>query len=479
MALLDDLIEDAKSVAAYGQRSGRLRDNELSSAIAAIERLDKPNWTDPAAVALQTALDRAINNIAPTTLADLKDPNWAPFAAGRSRAVRRTQLAFVIFSLVLLLFTGFSTLVYKQGASIVGEIDELLNEKPRAAVSTILRQLNSEPTIDVSTTQIAADETYNLLVEQLQSFDDRYSTYRLQANKFLGENPLPHDLPMYWWRSLVTMIRGDATYSASPYAICDDDKVKTVATTLQPAAATGWSQTTASASAGAAASLAPAATVTAVVANEPPLPDKMREVRIRNFQVFCAQGLSNIDFGLAGYMSYSAAMQWWISAWGLLYLPALYGAFGATMYYMRRILDPTLPDPTLFHFIHRVALGAFAGVIVTWFWAPSNALTAGFTSVGLTLFTVAFIVGFSVDILFALLERFVNAALAVIKGADRRPNGSGPYYVSAEVAEAAINAAKGRASTPAPAPAASTETPKPAESEAAKQPIGPVAPEAT
>lgn len=413
--MLEKLLEDAKRVAAYGQRSGRLRDNELTSAIAAVHRMSAPlQWRDPEAVALQSALDRAINNIAPTTLADLNDADWEPFSPKRSDQARRTQLGFIVFSLVLLLFTGFSTVVYNKGAAIVSEIDKLLVDEPRAAIATIVRQLNSNPAILAASTEVAADETYTSLIEQLQTYDDRYSAYQSRANRFLGENPLPHDLLGYWWIRFSDWVSG-VKRNQTQYRPCDANGDLVLGPTA--AASTG------NASEGGAKALPP-------VANQADLPGRVKQTRLLSFQIFCAQGLNSIDFGLAGYMSYSAELQWWINAWGLLYLPALYGAFGATLYYMRRILDPTLPDPTIFHFIHRVALGAFAGVIVTWFWAPNNALTTGFTSVGLTLFTVAFIIGFSVDILFAILDRFVNAALGIVKGTDRRTHLSAPIYVS-------------------------------------------------
>jgi hypothetical protein len=402
MALLDELIADAKLVAAYGQRSGRLRDNELISAIAAIDKIPSPSWNEPTAVALQSALDRAINNISPTTLGDLKDKNWDPFAPSAARGTQRRQIAFVVFSLLLMFITGYSTLVYNRGSSVVSAIEQLMSDQPRSAVNTIVRQLATSvatpqtvasTTGDTTTTATVPGESYFTLIEDLHAYDERFNTYRQQASGFLAENPLPHELPsrLLWPAS---------DYSGPAYDLCKD--VAATAPTIK-ASLTGAT-----------------------------LPDILKQMRFFQYQVFCAEGIKTGDFGASDYMGFTYAMRWWISAWGLLYLPALYGAFGATIYYMRRILDPTLPDPTLMHFIHRVALGAFAGVIVTWFWAPNDALATSFTSVGLTLFTVAFIVGFSVDILFALLERFVSAALGVVKGADRRTMLAAPIYVSSE-----------------------------------------------
>ena len=106
------------------------------------------------------------------------------------------------------------------------------------------------------------------------------------------------------------------------------------------------------------------------------------------------------------YSAYIFQFQQGLSALGLWILPALYGALGAVIFLMRRVLDPTLPSPTWLRFPFRIILGGFAGIILIWLWAPSATATApSFASLG--SFGIAFIVGYSTDVLFQGLDRLV------------------------------------------------------------------------
>ena len=90
-------------------------------------------------------------------------------------------------------------------------------------------------------------------------------------------------------------------------------------------------------------------------------------------------------------------------------LPAIYGALGALIYYMRQFLDPLRPDPPFERVVVRVALGAFAGITVGWFFTPTTAAQGfQFPDVGMAMLTFAFVLGFSIEVFFGFLERLVN-----------------------------------------------------------------------
>ena len=89
-------------------------------------------------------------------------------------------------------------------------------------------------------------------------------------------------------------------------------------------------------------------------------------------------------------------------------LPSLFGAFGALMYYMRRVLDPRAIDPPLTRTLHRVALGALSGMILAWLWNGMFNANEDFRAVGLGVFALAFVFGFSIDVFFAFLDRLVR-----------------------------------------------------------------------
>jgi hypothetical protein len=96
-------------------------------------------------------------------------------------------------------------------------------------------------------------------------------------------------------------------------------------------------------------------------------------------------------------------------------LPALFACLGAMIYFMRLLADPTQPSPRLNRIVHRMALAALAGVIVGWFWEPAFGASSEFQAAGLGLFTFAFVVGFSIELFFSLLDRFVEISGSAIE----------------------------------------------------------------
>ena len=99
-------------------------------------------------------------------------------------------------------------------------------------------------------------------------------------------------------------------------------------------------------------------------------------------------------------------------------LPGLYGLLGACVFLMRRMLNADGPgrNPARIRVVHmlslllRAALGGLAGIIIGWFWVPT-ALTTTSSAIAVSAvpFGIAFLAGFSIDSLFALLEGLVKS----------------------------------------------------------------------
>lgn len=98
-------------------------------------------------------------------------------------------------------------------------------------------------------------------------------------------------------------------------------------------------------------------------------------------------------------------------------LPGLYGLLGACVFLMRDLLrikglngagtDARIVD--MLSLLLRVALGGLAGIIVGWFWVPSGSgQSTSAIDVSSLSFGVAFLAGFSIDSLFALLDRLIK-----------------------------------------------------------------------
>jgi hypothetical protein len=111
-------------------------------------------------------------------------------------------------------------------------------------------------------------------------------------------------------------------------------------------------------------------------------------------------------------------------------LPGLYGLLGACVFLMRRMLSADAPgkNPARIGVVHmlslllRAALGGLAGIIIGWFWVPTS-LTATSSSIAVSAvpFGIAFLAGFSIDSLFALLEGLVKSFSARGGSADAGP----------------------------------------------------------
>ena len=95
-------------------------------------------------------------------------------------------------------------------------------------------------------------------------------------------------------------------------------------------------------------------------------------------------------------------------------LPGLYGLLGACVYVMRDLLrgngsikaggDARIVD--LLSLLLRVALGGLAGIIIGWFSVPTSAAASSAAiSISSIPFGMAFLAGFSIENLFALLDR--------------------------------------------------------------------------
>jgi hypothetical protein len=94
---------------------------------------------------------------------------------------------------------------------------------------------------------------------------------------------------------------------------------------------------------------------------------------------------------------------------GLWLLPAFYGMLGALIYHLRVYLNNLRPDPSLLKVALRVCLGGFAGIGIGWFWANPNVDGAlGVPEITLTAMTLAFLVGFAIDVFLGFLDRLVT-----------------------------------------------------------------------
>ena len=362
---LDDMLADAKILADYGWRSGQLQDSRLFEAIAAFETLGARSWKSPETAVLQHALNDALVSIAPTTLSDVKLRN--PFMES-SRRENLTRVALIAFSILLMIFTARFTILYNNGVELAGQLDRINEARPSEKMAAVARQWKEAG-------DTAPTETYYRLLDELRDLDSKVLAYNAGYTAFRATTQ--------WWNFWRLFAPRTQQFAGAPAA--DGKPYQAVA----PCGAAPDS--------GSAANTFGAAPPGKVLVEN-------REL-IANFA--CTENLTITPYWMVVLVSSGADIQATLSVLGQWLLPAFYGALGATIFYMRSILNPVLPDPPVARIVHRIALGGFAGIIFAWFWAPSP---DGSQFVGLTInsFAIAFIIGFSIDVLFALLDTLVR-----------------------------------------------------------------------
>ena len=116
-----------------------------------------------------------------------------------------------------------------------------------------------------------------------------------------------------------------------------------------------------------------------------------------------------------------------LNLYSLIILPSLFGALGAIVYFLRAFLNPKEPNEGWSRTLYHVALGALAGMIMAWLGMGLLGSDDAFKSIGLGLFAFAFVLGFSIDIFFDMLENLVKSARrAVGQIGSANPDGTTP-----------------------------------------------------
>jgi hypothetical protein len=128
----------------------------------------------------------------------------------------------------------------------------------------------------------------------------------------------------------------------------------------------------------------------------------------------CDYSLGYISMTVPSVNNWALEVKSLIAPYATWILPALFACLGAMIYFLRLLVDPTQPSPRVNRIVHRMALAALAGVIAGWFWEPAFGANSEFQAAGLGLFTFAFVVGFSIELFFSLLDRFVELSGAAI-----------------------------------------------------------------
>jgi hypothetical protein len=421
--LVSGLLADAKLVAGYG-RYGVFKDSALFAAIGDAEKLGDATASQPEVVKLQTVLNDCSNTVPFSTLAALRR-GWSP-----GDMSRRTALAtyfLIALSVTMMVVIGKLTYVYNRGVSINAELQEIDNNDFSARFGQSIRQvwatkkqLDSATARQASATDLTLikDAYYNS-VDSLHSLDQRFSSLLVRAQGFMTQEA---PFPIWGMQWAYCKLSASPAKAGMPQDFPDPRQMainqfcnQEMALAQQSGAGTSQPLKQSDFDCRNDGNGQPKTEVVSATGSAGQVEDLNADFDEATRNLQCEGVITITPSSISTLTLQAKTLSEVLSPYALWILPALYGALGGIMFHMRMILNPLLPNPQLSRLIHRIALGGLAGMILAWFMAPGTKLGGEVTGIGFSLFTFAFLFGFSLDIFFAILDQFVSMSVAGIK----------------------------------------------------------------
>jgi hypothetical protein len=389
----EELLRDARLVIDYAARIGKLPDDELPKAMHAAEEASSEK-AGPHLVRLLAALNGGVQAIAPMTLVELR-AGQSPFDPLNQRVTRRLQMFFCVVTILLTVMVASLTEYLHREETALKVLQEIQDTHPLDKLNALRRMVRFEKVLDQQTS-INYDQ-YHRSIRELRELQDKLSGgYELL--RAVAERAPFSSLSFSWGLT-------KSSYS-SGIASAADKPLNGSATAIGNSKING-------AAGGQPMFPLPVPDIcdpknaekTQVVLKD--YPSWLKGVIEDSVDEFCfltklQLGVNSFDqptFALSYQIQTSmAALSGWV-------LPFLYGLLGASVFVMRDLLNPRTPTLGLFPTLLRVALGGIAGIIIGWFWIPTGSKTADVASLSSVPFGLAFLTGFSIDVLFSLLDR--------------------------------------------------------------------------
>ncbi len=423
-----DLLDDAKRVACHGVRAGSFgKDEPLFGAIRDAEAQElEPGglvWSSPQTTELQKALNGAIRAVHPVTLYDIKSGWRLDIDSPAEKRTPKVMKALVLaFTVALLVVTAIMTNWQQHAMAVTAELASDKHLKQQASLNELLSLISGLDQGDLNSIRdpgspLSASLRHNML--EVRS---------LYASIASDQKNYQDSLGTYFPDIVAAKTR--ETWN----------KIKQLALPMLPSD-TG-SQTSGAAIASEPAmsgtsDRAPDNTQKAEIRCQPKIDDlaKVEEaLAMKGQKVFyyysswakheqdyldsieCILGIDQPRTTVFVYATDAWSLQERIESLGKWWLPAIYGMLGALVYHLRIYLNNTRPDPSFLKVALRVALGGFAGIAIGWVWLPTSGQVLGVPMISITPLTIAFLLGFAIDVFLSFLERLVTLMNRWING---------------------------------------------------------------
>lgn len=392
---LKSLIADARLILEYAVRAGKLPNDALAKSIQRLENSESARDI----IALQNAMNEVVTAVAPMTLVDLR-AGRNPFDQRNIDARSRWQVGLALGTLWLIVVIAYYQYLVQRQEAALRAFKDVVEARASEKITDArnLAQVGNALTKDSCQRDAYQKARHDL--RQLAGRTVMASTTLFELSKASAWPMVDTALALTHWLSTAT------------------SAVKEPRSEIEPPGALSSQQQPAP----------PADQIIEDLCDENQRPRVvpagypvwLRNVVLDTIDEFCfasklsvdqlavdpiRRGSSYFGPGLDPQNPVAKVEQRMRVQVGWL-LPFLYGLLGACVYVMRRLLfDTKAAVVENVVIVLRLALGALAGVAIGWFAVP-NGGTAALVSVSSLPYALAFLAGFSIDILFTLLDRF-------------------------------------------------------------------------
>jgi hypothetical protein len=392
-----NLLEDAYLVLQYAVRAGRLPDATLPNAIREVEANIGAGGL-AGLVPLSNAMNGAVTAIAPITLVDLR-AGRSPFDKDHRGSSRKLQYSLCGLTVLLAAFIAFYSFSVQRKEGALREYQDVRAANIPEKVDALYRLVQQE---EVRTRKDPRFEQYQRSLNEIQGLDARDQA----ALQLLAEQSLATGWPFHEEvRAALTWIsRALPGTLGSPGAGSDLPETPSRYENMCDAPAQEASDRSSADQTGSSA---------------------WRQVVLREqINQSCFKEMMGIKHGMAiesTSLFYTAHIRDNVVLLNVWILPFLSGLLGATVFLLRDSLNPLTANFGLARVVVRLALGGVAGIIIGWFWVPTGTFGTQLGKGSSIPMALAFLTGFSIDILFSALDRLKGTLTAAQEPAKATP----------------------------------------------------------
>jgi hypothetical protein len=399
---MQTLVVDAKLVLEYAVRAGKLPDKTLGEAIERLEGSESAQ----SAFDLQYAMNTVVACIAPMTLVDLR-AGRNPFSHNNIQIRRRWQISLSFATIALIVVIANYQFLVQRQESALREYRLVVEARASERITEVRKLVQQGHALAKDSCQ---RDVYQKARHELRQLADR----SVIASRALIDLSRSSAWPMVDAASGLFASRQEYVSLGSALTHSSLDAVGAAKAESQHKPPQDQ--------------LAPDPCDESQRTRMLPsgYPDWLRNVVLDTIDEYCFASKLNVDRlaasdpirqGPTSYfgrdideIDHVAKVEQRMRVHAGWLLPFLYGLLGACVYVMRRLLfDTKTAVVENVVVVLRLALGALAGVAIGWFAMPA-AVSATSTASSLP-YVLAFLAGFSVDILFTLLDRLNRLVL--------------------------------------------------------------------